>query len=86
MILSGELWCRLAQFVCWKGDAPADSPARLPPWDVRSEHHKFLLELKEWEANLPVRHQFSQQAVKAYRTKNLDLVRLLVSFMVRTKC
>ena len=74
MILSGDLWSRVAQFVSWKGDLPANSPAGLPPWDLRSEYHIFICELEEWEAALPVRHQFSQQSVKAYRTKQLELV------------
>ena len=72
LIQSHNLWGQVARRAC-RSERELDGVTP-KPWDVGSEYSVLSIALRDWEMNLPIKHQWSIRNLRGYKAESLDLV------------
>ncbi|PSR83342.1 hypothetical protein BD289DRAFT_370099, partial [Coniella lustricola] len=63
--------------------AATDSAAPLPPWEPESEYQVLVHQLRDFEASLPERHQWSLWNLRGWRQEQMHLAYLGIVMVLR---
>ncbi|KAH7308745.1 hypothetical protein BKA65DRAFT_559625 [Rhexocercosporidium sp. MPI-PUGE-AT-0058] len=81
LIQSHNLWGLVARRACRsERELNGVTPK---PWEVSSEYSRLSNALRDWEQNLPVKHQWSIRNLRGYKAESLDLAYLSTVMVLR---
>lgn len=86
LIQTHTLWGHVARRACradLKASRAALTTAPLPPWDPESEYHVLVQQLREFEAGLPERHQWSLWNLRGWCDEQMHLAYLGMVMVLR---
>lgn len=72
LIQSHNLWGQVARRAC-RSERELDGVTP-KPWEASSEYSVLSIALRDWEMNLPIKHQWSIRNLRGYKAESLDLV------------
>ncbi|KAH7409581.1 hypothetical protein BKA64DRAFT_571596 [Cadophora sp. MPI-SDFR-AT-0126] len=81
LIQSHNLWGQVARRAC-RSERELDGVTP-KPWEASSEYSVLSIALRDWEMNLPIKHQWSIRNLRGYKAESLDLAYLATVMVLR---
>ncbi|KAG4433496.1 hypothetical protein IFR05_011034 [Cadophora sp. M221] len=81
LIQSHNLWGQVARRAC-RSERELDGMVP-KPWEASSEYSQLSTALRDWEQNLPIKHQWSIRNLRGYKSESLDLAYLATVMVLR---